>query len=197
MGVPDGPGEISVRATAMQRAEDSQVSHDMALHIETGLWNRIGLHIRDDAIKMGTAELMLQYAVLLNEHSDSGISAFAELEFPAGYVPEDEYEPELEIGVSGRKIFGMYGIIDGGVHYAPQESMVSLEASGLLRLTPTIFPIIEGIVEKEKDDTMANLLAAVKIRLRPGVYAGAGMQFALTDYRDFDNQALFQLDIAY
>ncbi len=199
MGMPDGPGEISMRTSAIQDAYNDNVSRDMALHIETGLWDRVGLHLRNDGIKANVhSEIMVQYAVLQNEHADSGISPFVELEFPTNYLPKDEDKVVVEIGVSGRKIFGKYGIMDAGIHYAPQESMVSLEASGVLRLTPTIFPIIEGLIEKEGDeDAMVNLLIGTKMRLKPGAHIGVGIQFPLTDYRSFDNRAFVQLELAY
>lgn len=199
MGMPDGPGEISMRTSAIQDAYDDNVSRDLALHIETGLWNRVGLHLRSDGIKANVhSEIMVQYAVLQNEHADSGISVFTELEFPTNYIPEDEDKVVVEIGASGRKIFGKYGIIDAGIHYAPQESMVALEASGVLRLTPTIFPIIEGQIEKEGDeDAMVNLLVGIKMRLKSGAHIGVGIQFPITDARSFDNRAFVQLELAY
>lgn len=199
MGMPDGPGEISMRTSAIQDAYGDNVSRDLALHIETGLWNRVGLHLRSDGIKANVhSEIMVQYAVLQNEHGDSGISTFVELEFPTNYLPKDEDKVVVEIGVSGRKIFGKYGIMDAGIHYAPQESMVALEASGVLRLTPTIFPIIEGLIEKEKDaETTVNLLTGIKMRLKPGAHIGVGIQFPLTDARSFDNRAFVQLELAY
>ncbi|MEK7396881.1 MAG: hypothetical protein AAB116_08085 [Candidatus Poribacteria bacterium] len=215
MGMPEGPGEIAVRTSAIQQAYEpgesnmqamatqeasgDKVSRDLALHIETGLYNRVGLHLRSDSIKANVhSEIMLQYAVLQNKHADSGISTFVELEFPTNYLPEDEDKVVVELGVSGRKIFGKYGIVDAGIHYAPQESMVALEASGVLRLTPTIFPIIEGQVEKEGDeDVMANLLLGIKMRLKPGAHIGVGIQFPLTDARSFDNRAFVQLESAF
>jgi hypothetical protein len=198
MGIPDGPGEISIRVGATQEAYNDEVSRDLALHIETGIWNRVGLHFRNDAIKANThAEMMIQYAVLQNKHGDSGISAFVELEFPTNYVPEDKDKVEAEVGLSARNTFSKYGIIDAGIHYSPEESMVTIEASGILRLTPTIFPIIEGNMEIGGDETIANLLAGLKMRLRPGTNLGVGGQFGLTEHRHFDNQAIVQLDIAY
>jgi len=199
MGMPDGPGEISVRTSAIQEAYNDNVSRDLALHIETGLWNRVGLHLRNDSIKANMqTEMMVQYAVLQNKHADSGISTFVELEFPSNYIPKDKEKVGLEIGVSGRKIFGKYGIIDAGIHYSPEEKMVALETSGVLRLTPTIFPIVEGLIEKEGDeDVMANLLVGIKMRLKPGAHIGVGIQFPLTDYRSFDNRAFVQLESAY
>ncbi len=199
MGMPDGPGEVSVRTAAIQNAYNDNVSRDLALHIETGLWNHIGLHFRNDAIKANNySEMMVQYAMLQNKHADSVISVFTELEFPTNHIPEGQDKVELEIGVSGRKIFSKYGILDAGVHYSPEESMVSLEASGVLRLTPTIFPIIETEIEKEGDeDTTANLLAGIKMRLRTGAHIGVGIRFPLTDARYYDNQAFAQLELAY
>ena len=184
-----------MQTMAPQEAYGNNVSRDLALHIETGLWKRVGLHLRSDGIKANPhSEIMVQYAVLQNKHADSGISTFVELEFPTNYLPEDEDTVVVELGASGRKIFGKYGIIDAGIHYAPQESMVALEASGVLRLTPTIFPIIEGSIEKEGDeDVMANLLVGIKMRLKPGSHMGAGIQSPLTDARPLYKLAFAQL----
>ena len=198
MGIPDGPGEISVRVSATQEALGEEVSRDLALHIETGIWNRIGLHFRNDAIKANThSEMMIQYAVLENRRRDSGVCTFVEFEIPTNYVSDDEDAVVVELGVSGRNVFGQYAIMDAGLHYAPQESAVSIEASGVLRLTPAIFPILETQMEIKEDVTVASLLAGVKMRLRPGANIGVAAQFGLTDERHFDNQALVQLDIAY
>ncbi|MBI1926585.1 hypothetical protein HYR99_20375 [Candidatus Poribacteria bacterium] len=59
----------------MQQALDKEVSRDLALYIEAGLWNRVGLHLRNEAIKEnGFAEAMIQYAVLQNQHGDLDIA---------------------------------------------------------------------------------------------------------------------------
>jgi hypothetical protein len=128
MGLPDQPREVSLRSTGYTMREDGQVQQDLAMHLEAGLVNRLGLHIRHDGIKHeGYMETMLQYAVVANEDLSNGISVLGELAVPTGPIQENIYK--VLFGVSYRLTLENLIRLDGNVHYELKEKVSHFENS--------------------------------------------------------------------
>lgn len=51
MGIPEGVGVFSLRASGLVTRADGKSEGDFAFHFETGLTKTIGLHIRNDAFR--------------------------------------------------------------------------------------------------------------------------------------------------
>src|SRR3989344_507830 len=85
MGMPDGPGEVSARVMSVEERNVGVASGTYGFHIEAGIVDRLGLHLRNDSVRTHSkTEMMLQYAVLRSDDGLSGISLIGELEFPTG-----------------------------------------------------------------------------------------------------------------
>jgi len=197
LGMPDKPGMLSVRVTGYRQGYSEEPSRgDFAFHLETGLYDRLGLHIRNDAIKEGfRTDVMLMFTVLQDIEMESGVSVFLAGEVPSGTIPEGEDDVIGAFGIAARKVFGEMAIFDGNVHYVPKEEMVEYEVSGVLKATQYLFPVLELEGEVMEDESSLYLLPAMKFKLDPGRFLGVGSQIALTSDREFDTRALLQLDM--
>jgi len=197
MGISDKPGMLSLRLTGYRQGFNLEpYQTDFALHLETGLYNRFGLHIRNDAIKQEPrTDVMLMYNILQGKGAESGVSLFGAGLIPSGTISEDEDKIIGAFGIGARKVFRDLVIFDGDVHYMPQMKMAEYEFSGLFKGTQHFFPVIEIAGEIMKDETTSYLLSALKFKLAPGRFIGVGSQIGLTSSRDFDTRALLQLDM--
>lgn len=211
MGLPDGPGEVDLRVTHIQRAGAMGTGADTAVHIEAGIIDRLGLHLRNDAINgaaLGTpgtemeehgTELMLMYGILQDKESTRGISVFGEVSWPtvrgAGPALRGAF------GVAGRYQVGTLALFDANVHIDPTESAVETEyeCSTQIRIAGRVFLLIENSGSFGGHGSAKNyLLPALKIGLgKSGATVGVGLQFPTTTARDYDRQALFQVDWAF
>jgi hypothetical protein len=82
-GLPDAVGRVSTRATGLATRADGSSQGDFGFHLETGLTNNLGLHIRsDEFLRSRRSEAMLQYAIFKSADGESGIAPIVELEFP-------------------------------------------------------------------------------------------------------------------
>lgn len=215
MGVPDPPGAASVRVTGIRRAGEVGVGEDAAFHIEAGIFDRFGLHLRNDAITgrgvgepgeppedHGT-ELMLMYTVLRDAASTWGISVIGEASAPT--VRTEGPDATWALGVGGEWMLGTRLSFDGVVHVEPEteegevvDVMVEYESTLILRVGPSrIFALVETRGEFGEGLGQNYLLPAVKVGLGGSAALGVGMQFPLTDAREYDRQAMFQLDMDF
>ncbi|MFZ5477616.1 MAG: hypothetical protein ACOZNI_12640 [Myxococcota bacterium] len=208
MGIPDGPGEVSVRASGIRRADGGMAAGDYAVHVEAGIVRRLGLHLRNDAVTGGGmaeegdhgTELMLQYAFLVDAESTRGASVFAEVSAPT--VVGDGYPVRGGLGLSARYLWRTRLLLDGVVHLDPTEGLSALavewEVSAQVRPTGRIFVLCEASGELAPDETTLYMLPAVKVGLGDtGGAVGAGLQYPLLADRAFDRQVLFQVDWAF
>ena len=207
MGIPDGPGEASVRLTYLARANGAQTGTDLAFHVEAGIVPRLGLHLRNDAIAGAASgeaghgtELMLMYALAQDKAATRGISVFAEAAVP---TPQGDGPPiTAAAGIGARYMWRTRLLLDGIVHVDPMDGLDHLgaeyEASAQVRVAGRVFLIVEDSGEAGSMGSTNYLLPAVKVGLgHSGATIGAGAQFALTAERAWDRQASFQLDWAF
>lgn len=212
MGVPDPPGAASVRVTGIRRAGEVGVGEDASFHIEAGIFDRFGLHLRNDAIT-GTGvgepgeppedhgtELMLMYTVLRDAASTRGLSIIGEVSAPT--VKTEGPDATWAFGVGGEWMLGTRLLFDGVVHVEPDteegDAMVEYESTLVLRVGPSrIFALVETRGEFGEGLGQNYLLPAVKVGLGSSAALGVGMQFPLTEAREYDRQAMFQLDMDF
>ncbi|BBG65652.1 hypothetical protein NNO_0949 [Hydrogenimonas sp.] len=199
MGIPDMPGMVSARITAYRQGESGEASReDFGFHLEAGLYERLGLHIRNNEIRQSNrTDVMLMYAVVQDSKAESGISVFGGALIPSGTVPEGEDSLIGAFGISGRQVFEDIAIFDGNVHYMPQMKMYEMGFSGIFKASKSLFPMIEIDGKITENRTMFYLFPALKFKLKPEVFLGVGSQFAISDQKEFDNRFLVQLDIAW
>lgn len=196
MSLPDPVGEVSLRVTGYQTRIDGMTQSDFAVHIETALFKRLGLHIRADGIKYDAfSEIMLQYAVLTDKESHNGIAIIGELEVPTGRVKSEQYQGV--IGASARLTARNIMVFDGNIHYNPKEKMTEFEDAFVFRASKTLYPILEFRGETDNEMTKAYLMPALKFKINDNSAIGVGYQMAILDNRDYDTQTLFTYDFAF
>lgn len=209
MGLPDPPGAASLRVTGIHRVGERGQGNDVAFHLEAGIINRLGLHLRNDAITREGAgtineesedhgtELMLMYAPLINQDWTRGLSVFIEASWPTF---KGERAPiRGGAGVAGRFQWASRILVDADVHAVLAEGEVEVEYEASLQLRPAgrVFAILENRGELGHETTVY-LLPAIKVGLgESNAVVGVGLQFPLTDARDYDRQAMFQLDLDF
>ncbi len=217
MGLPDGPGEANVRLTGMGRFGHDKLGPDAAFHIEAGLVQRVGIHVRSDAI-WNTAmdgshdaksadekekgggegtEAMVMVSVLQSEDATRGLSIFAQLGWPS-FVEIGDDPITGAFGISGRYMASNRFLMDANVHLAPsaEEVGVAYEVEFMVRPFGELFAIIENRGHYENLKFSTFLLPALKYRF--GTTAlGMGVQFPLTSNAPYDAQAMLQLDVGF
>ncbi len=199
MGIPDMVGMVTTRITGYRQGHSGEKStEDYGFHLEAGIYNRLGLHVRNNAIKESPrTDVMLMYAILQDSGAESGVSVFGGALIPSGTIPEGQDDVIGAFGIAARKVFEEIAIFDGNVHYMPEMEMVEVGLSGIFKATNSLFPILEIEGELMEDATMFYLLPALKFKLKPEVFLGVGSQIALTSDKEFDTRALLQMDIAW
>lgn len=196
MGMPDEPGETSLRLTSVEQRSAGLANSTYAFHVESGIIDRLGLHLRNDGVRShATSEMMLQYAVLRSESKSDGIALFTELDFPTGSTADS-------------RVNGLYGIsfayqlpsfvaINSTIHYNPRDQMSEWEIAFVGKMTATIYPVIELRGEIMKDKSLTNMLAGWKFKLPQDRALAIAYQFPISDNREYDGQLLLQGEIGF
>ncbi len=194
MGMPDEPGEVSLRATAIRSQLHGDTESDLAFHVEAGLAKRLGLHVRSDGINHEQySEVMLQYGLLYGPNGRYGFSVFGQISVPTGSVENDTYK-----GLFGGSYMVMpadFVVLNGNVHYNPKDDMAEYEDAFVFRQNAKFFPIFEVRGEIHTDYVTSYILPGIKFRINPQSAFGVGAQVALTDHREYDTEALFTYEL--
>lgn len=194
MGLPDAPNEVSVRLTGIKtRLEGGDTQSDFSFHIEAGLVKNLGIHLRSDGINHEEySEVMLQYALLKDSEMKNGISIFGQVSIPTGTVKTNTYKGLF--GGSYTLTAGDIAVLNGNVHYDPKDKMAEYEDAFVFRRNELIFPIFEIRGHITSDYVSAYLLPGIKFRASKNYAFGVGVQAAVSDTREYDEQALFTLE---
>lgn len=202
MSLPDPVGEVSLRVTGYRTrmngmdGTDGMTQGDFAVHIETALFKRLGLHLRADGIKYEEfSEIMLQYTVVADKESRHGIAVFGQLSVPTGMVNSEQYKGLF--GASVRHTVRNFMVWDGNIHYDPKDKMAEFENAFVFRASESLYPILEFRGETDKEMTTAYLMPALKFKINDRSAIGVGFQAAILNDRDYDTQALLTYDIAF
>lgn len=196
MGMPESPGELNARISTVEERSDGSSQGTYAFHFETGIVDRLGLHLRNDAVKFKkNTELMLQYAVIRSGSGANGISLIGELEFPTGPTEETTAGG---FGISFAYILLPALSVNSVVHYFPRDKMTEWEIAFVSKLNEKIFPVLEASGEKMKDeDGIVNALAGLKFKIPNGHALGVAYQVGTTGTRDYDSRLLLQADLSF
>lgn len=196
MGMPDGPGELSVRIMSAEERNAGAAAGTYGFHAETGITDRLGLHLRNDAVKTHSkTEMMLQYAVLRSDDNSSGISFVAEIEVPTGSTTSNRIENMF--GVSFAYLWIPIFAVNSTVHYSPDDKKAEWEISFVGRLTEKIYPVLEFSGENTQEMSLASALFAWKFKIPGSNSLAAGYRVPITTNREFDSQLILQAEFNF
>lgn len=195
MGLPEGVGVFNLRVLGTAARAGGQTTGDFAFHFETGITDRIGLHIRNDRFQDNDkTEAMFQFAAFVSKDGMSGFAPLIEFEFPT------------RKGVS--RINSLVGFttslgtskwaFNQVVHYDPREDMVDGSVAFVLQASRFVSPVVEILGEGGKGVSSAvNVLAGIKVRVREGINLGFAYQLPVTARKEFSSQLAFGPEIGW
>jgi len=195
MGMPEAVGHSALRLSGVATREEGDTLGDVGFHLETGLADRIGLHIRNDRISNNAhTEIMLQYAAIRSRDGMSGFSPFIELEVP---THEDERHAYGLFGFS--TMWSTHGLeLNQSVEYSPEEEALEGSFSMVGKVSQRLFPVVEFIFAAAEGATPQNsMIGGLKYRINKYTAFGIGYQFPVTEAREFNHQVLLQMDLEW
>ncbi len=197
MGVPDPVGVTSVRlgATAT-RMDDGDTLGDASFHLETGLADRVGFHLRNEGVRNEQhTEAMFQFAAVRSCDGMSGFSPILEFEFPtrSGGDQRTNTLVGFSTALTGSTVaFNQY------VHYDPHNDMFEGSASLVWRLSPRLFPVVEIGGEWGRDELpIVNGLLGLKYPVCENRYLGLAVEAPLTVREDYSTRLLLTFDFEF
>lgn len=191
-GLPDQVGSYSMRTSGLATRIDGQTNGDFAFHLETGLTENIGLHIRSDQfLQSRRSEAMFQFVAWKSQDGKSGFAPIIEFEIP---TRSGGGKPATLVGFTS-KFENSRVALNQVVHYDPAEKSVDASASVVLRATPRVYPVVELLgMGGTGMPTIVNVLTGVKFRLRGGSVLGVAYQRPVTSEREISSQIVLQLE---
>ncbi len=196
MALPDHVGEVSLRLTPFQQRMGAMTSSDIAFHVEAGLFQNVGLHVRNDALKSsGYSEVMLMYSFLHNADLSQGISIFGQISIPTGPVESNAYKGLF--GISARETIPGLLVIDANIHFNPKDKMAEYEGAFVFKASEIFYPIIEIRGEVMEKETTVYSLAGLKFKVADEIDWGIGLQLPISNVREYDTQMLATFGIAF
>jgi len=195
MGLPDPVGHYALRLSGVATSEEGHTRGDFGLHLETGLLDRVGLHIRNDRVLNNAhTEIMLQYAAIRSRNGMSGFSPFVEVEVPSH---KDE-----------RHTYGLFGFstmwstrileVNQSLEYSLEEEALEGSISLVGKIGQHLFPVFEFILASAKGEKPQNsVIGGLKYRINKNIVFGIGYQFPVTQVREFARQIFFQTDLEW
>lgn len=186
MGLPEGVGVYSLRLLGITARADGQTKGDFAFHFETGITQRIGLHIRNDRFRNNDkTEAMFQFTAFVSKDGMNGFAPLIEFEIPtrSGASRISTLAGFTSSLGSPRWAFNQV------VHYDPREDMVDGSVALVLKASRYLFPVVEILGEGGKGQSSAiNVLGGLKLRIREGIILGVAYQLPVTVRKDFSSQ---------
>ena len=195
MGLPEGVGNFNLRLLGLATRVDGKTDGDFAFHFETGLTNYIGLHIRNDRfLDNEKTEAMFQFAAYVSKDGMSGFAPIIEFEIP---THKGASRVSTLVGFTsslGAKSWAFNQVL----HYDPREDMGDASAALVFKVGRSVFPVLELLGEGGKGrSSVVSGLAGIKVRLSDWLIGGVGIQFPLTNTRDFSSQLVLGPDIEW
>jgi len=195
MGLPDAVGHGDLRLSGVATREEEHTREDFGFHLETGLADRLGLHIRNDRISNNThTEIMLQYAAIKSRDGMSGFSPFIEAEIP---THKDE-----------RHTYGLFGFstmwsthileFNQSLEYSPREEALEGSLAMVGKVGQRFFPVVEFILAAANGEKPQNsMIGGLKYRINKNIVLGIGYRVPVTKVKEFTNQVLIQTDLEW
>ena len=195
MGLPEGVGVYSLRILGTAARVDGKNMSDVAFHFETGITERIGLHIRNDRFRNNDkTEAMFQFAAYVSEDGMTGFAPLIEFEIP---TRSGASRINTLVGFTtstGTSTWAFNQVI----HYDPQEDMVDGSIALVVKAGRFVSPVVEFLGESGKGQASAiNMLAGIKVRLREGVLFGLAYQLPVTNRKEFTHQIVAGPDFGW
>jgi hypothetical protein len=191
-GLPDAVGSYSLRTAGLATRIDGETKGDFAFHLETGLTENIGLHIRSDQfLQARRSEVMFQFVAFKSKDGESGFAPIIEFEVP---TRSGGGKPATLVGFT-TKLANSQVAFNQVLHYDPAAKSVDASAAVVLRATERVYPVVELLgMGATGMPTIVNLLAGVKYRLPGGTFLGVAYQHPVTDAHELSSQIVVQLD---
>jgi hypothetical protein len=195
MGLPDPVGHYALRLSGVATREEGHTRGDFGLHLETGLLDRIGLHIRNDRVLNNAhTEIMLQYAAIRSRDGMSGFSPFLEVEIPTHKDERHTY------GLVGFSTMWSTHILElnQSLEYSPEEEALEGSISLVGKVGQRLFPVVEFILAAANGAKPQNsMIVGLKYRINKNIVFGIGYQVPVTQAREFTHQIFFQTDLEW
>lgn len=191
-GLPDAVGSYSTRLSGLRTRIDGATKGDFAFHVETGLTESIGLHLRSDQfLQERRTELMLQFAAFKSEDGESGFAPIIELGFP---TRSGGGKTAVVVGFTSKLASSQFAL-NQAFHYDPADKAMDGSVALVVRATERFYPVVEVLARGGKDvPTVANLLAGVKYRLGGTTLIGLAYQRPVSRARELSSQLVLQLE---
>lgn len=191
-GLPDAVGSYSMRTSALSTRSDGGTDGDFAYHVETGLTDTIGLHLRSDQfLQSRRSEAMLQFVAWKSRNGESGFAPIIEYGFPSR---SGGGKPEMVVGFTS-KFASSKVAFNQALHYSPVAQAYDGSVALVVRATKRVYPVVEFLGEwGAGKPTVVNALAGVKYRVRGGTLLGLAYQRPITGARDLSSQVVLQLE---
>jgi hypothetical protein len=195
MGMPEAVGHSALRLSGVATCEEGRTRGDAGFHLETGLAERIGLHIRNDRVSNNAhTEIMLQYAAIRSRDGMSGFSPFVEVEIP---THEGERHTYALVGFS--TMWSTHGFqFNQSLEYSPEEEALEGSFSMVGKVGQRLFPVVEFIMAAAEGAKPQNsMIGGLKYRINRNTVLGIGYQVPVTESKEFTNQVLLQMDLEW
>lgn len=197
MGMPEGVGVYSLRIGGLaSRGVDASMGarrSDFFFHFETGLTERIGVHIRNDQFRsMPRTEVMFQFLALQTRDGTAGFAPIIEFEVPTR--SEGGTRINTLTGFTAT-LMGPRAAFNTALHFNPREDMIDYSAGWVLAAGRSLFPVIEVLGNAGRGMAPGmRLLGGLKLPLTKHILVGLAVQIPLTTRRDFGSQLVFGPD---
>ncbi len=196
MGVPEAVGVFNLRLAGLATRVGGRTEGDFAFHFETGLTKFIGIHVRNDMVRMNyRTEVMVQFAAVRSKNGMSGFSPVIEFEIPTR--SGDGKRVNTLVGfstalASSRVAFNQV------VHYDPRQDMVEGSAALVFKVGTRFYPVMEVEAEAMRGDRpIVNMLFGLKVRVNKTLLLGFAFQVPTTQRKEFSSQMVFQPDMEW
>lgn len=196
MGVPDPVGSYSLRLGGTATRADGNARGDASFHLETGLTDTIGFHLRNDGVlNQQDTEAMFQFAALRSADKMSGFSPLIEFEFPTHSGGDQRVNTLVGFSTALTNSDIAFNQV---LHYDPRKEMVDGSASLVVRWLRDMFPVAEITGEHMRGEKpVVNVLGGLKYRLSKDMLLGIAVMKPITERKDFSSRVILSLDLEW
>lgn len=197
MGMPEGVGVYSLRVGGLaNRGADPAMggrTSDFFFHFETGLAERIGLHVRNDQFRtMPRTEVMFQFLALSTRDGMVGFAPIVEFEVPtgSGAGPGINTLTGFTVGMTRARM-----AFNSALHFNPRDNLMDYSTAWVVAAGRRIFPVVEVLGTAGRGMAPGlRLLGGLKVPVTRNILVGLALQVPLTTRQDFSQQLVFGPD---
>ena len=197
MGMPEGVGVYSLRVGGLaNQGVDPAMGmrrSDFFFHFETGLTERIGVHVRNDQFRsIPRTEVMFQFLALQSRDRMAGFAPLIEFEVPTRSEGGSRINTLTGFTATLTRSRVAFNTV---LHFNPREDMMDYSAGWVVAAGRRLFPVVEVLGAAGRGMAPAvRLLGGLKVPLTEYILFGLAVQVPLTTRRDFDSQLVFGPD---